>query len=128
VDIEGIVGGIFLLTIGILVIVPLPLDGGFIWLPPDPTITAIVLAVASLLIIVGTFLIVAGFRSTKKSQPRKVAGATCLLLSFFILFAGFIAESEFWAGVSLALGVGFLVAGVFLVGIRETTKKTKSAR
>lgn len=124
-DVEGIVGGVFLLTIGILVVVPLPLDGGVIWLPPDLLMTAVVIASAGVLIIVGICLIVSGFRSAKKSQPKEVVGSTCLILSFFVLFAGFVAESEIWAGASLILGVGFLVVGIVLVGVRKVVKKAR---
>jgi uncharacterized membrane protein HdeD (DUF308 family) len=64
-DIAEVLGGIFLLIIGVLAVVPLPLDGWFIWFPPEPSVTALVIVIAVFLMILGFCLIVTGFRSEK---------------------------------------------------------------
>ena len=114
-DIAEVLGGISLLMIGVLAVVPLLLDGWFIWFPPDPSVTAIVIVTAVFLIILGFYLIVAGFRSEKKSHIREVVGYVCLTFSSLIFFAGLATESETWTTVFLILGFGSLIVGAVLV-------------
>lgn len=122
-DAAEVLGGIFLLTIGILCVVPLPVDGWFIWGPLDAPMGAIVVLIAGGLIVLGVCLVVAGFRSKKKSPMREVVGGVCLIFSFLICFAGLAAESETWTIVFLVFGIGFLVIGLVLVGVRKVAKK-----
>lgn len=114
-DIVEVLCGIFLLILGILAVVPLPLDGWFIWFPPDPSMTTLVIAVAVFCIVLGFYLIVSGFRSEKKSQMREVVGYACVIFSCLVLFAGLATESDPWTTVSLILGIGSLIVGAVLV-------------
>ena len=123
-DIAEVLGGVFLLILGVLAVVPLPLDGWFVWFPPDPSMTTLIVGIAIFFIILGFYLIVAGFRSEKKSQIGEVVGYGILIFSCLILFAGLATESETWTTVSLILGIGFLIVGIVVV-IREEKKKTK---
>jgi uncharacterized membrane protein HdeD (DUF308 family) len=84
-DIVEVLCGIFLLILGVLAVVPLPSDGWFIWFPPDPSMTTLVIAVAVFCIVLGFYLIVAGFRSEKKSQMREVVGYACVVFSCLVL-------------------------------------------
>lgn len=125
-DIAEVLGGIFLLAFGVLVAIPLPLDGWYYG--PTPEAFVIGLIGGIFFIVLGSYLIIAGFRSEKKSQMREVVGTISLILSFSILFVGLVIESEFWQRVFLILGVGFLAAGVaaFLTSARKVAKKTTS--
>jgi len=114
-DIVEVLCGIFILIVGVLAVVPLPFDGWFIWFPPDPSMTTLVAAISVFFIILGFYLIVAGFRSEKKSQIREVVGYASLIFSCLVLFAGLATESETWTTVSLILGVGSLIVGAALV-------------
>jgi len=114
-DIVEVLCGIFLLVLGVVAVVPLPLDGWFIWFPPDPSMTTLVIAVAAFFIILGLYIIVVGFRSEKKSQVREVVGYACVIFSCLVLFAGLATESETWITVSLILGTSSLIAGAVLV-------------
>jgi hypothetical protein len=114
-DIAEVLGGVFLLILGVLAVVPLPLDGWFVWFPPDPSMTTLIVGIAVFFIIIGFYLIVAGFRSEKKSQIGEVVGYVILIFSCLILFAGLATESETWTTVSLILGIGFLIVGIFVV-------------
>jgi len=114
-DIVEVLCGIFLLILGVLAVVPLPLDGWFIWFPSDPSMTTLVIAVAVFFIILGLYIVVVGFRSEKKSQMREVVGYACVIFSCLVLFAGLATESETWTTVSLILGISSLIAGAVLV-------------
>ena len=114
-DIVEVLCGIFLLILGVLAIVPLPLDGWFIWFPSDPSMTTLVIAVAVFFIILGLYIIVVGFKSEKKSKMREVVGYGCIIFSCLVLFAGLATESETWTTVSLILGISSLIAGAVLV-------------
>lgn len=120
-DIAEVLGGILFLTVGFLLVVPIPLDG---WFYGSTLGASVIGSVGGIFFIVlGFYLIVAGFRSEKKSQTREVVEVMCLILAFLFSFAGLIAESETWARVFLILGVGSLVVGIGLVGIRKIAKK-----
>jgi len=121
-DIAEVLGGVFLLILGVLVVVPLPLDGWFVWFPSDPSMTTLIVGIAVFFIILGFYLIVVGFRSEKKSQIGEVVGYACLIFSCLILFAGLATESETWTAVSLILGIGFLIVGIVVVGRKEKKK------
>ena len=122
-DAGEVIGGVFLLIVGVLCIVPLPLDGEFIWLLPDGPFATIAIVAAGICIIFGVFLIVAGLRSKEKTPTREVIGGVFLLLSFLVCTAGLAADSGTWTTIALIFGVGFLVIGLILVDIWNFVKK-----
>ena len=121
-DAAEVLGGVFLLIIGVLVVIPLPIDG-WIWLPLDAPMGGLELIIAGGLALLGVYLIVAGFRSKKKSPMREVVGGVCLIFSFLLCFAVLGFEGEIWATVFLILGIGLLVVGLILVDIVKVAKK-----
>ena len=121
-DAAEVLGGIFLLIIGVLVVIPFPIDG-WIWIPLDGPMGELELIIAGGLILLGVYLIVAGFRSKKKSPTREVIGGVCLIFSFLLCFAVLAVEGEIWATVFLVLGIGLLVVGLVLIDIMKVAKK-----
>jgi hypothetical protein len=121
-DAVEVIGGIFLLIIGVLAVAPLPIDGWFIWFPSDASMTTVVVVAAGFFIILGTYFVMAGYRSKKKSPIKEVVGGGFLLLSFSTFFLGSVTENEAWTTIFLILGVGFLVVGVVLVGAKTVKK------
>lgn len=120
-DAAEVLGGIVLLMIGVLCVVPLPVDG-WIWVLDVP-MGELEMLIVGVLIVLGVYLIVAGFRSKKKSPLREVVGGVCLIFSVLICFAGLAADSETWTIGFLILGISFLVIGLVLVGIQKVAKK-----
>jgi hypothetical protein len=90
--------------------------------------TTLVIAVAVFCIVLGFYLIVAGFRSEKKSQMREVVGYACVIFSCLVLFAGLAAESETWTTVSLILGIGSLILGAVLVVRASSIRNAERAQ
>ena len=121
-DAAEVLGGVFLLIIGVLIVIPLPVDG-WIWIPLDAPMGELELIIAGGLILLGVYLIVAGLRSKKKSPMREIVGGVCLIFSFLICFAGLATENETWTTIFLILGIGLLVIGLILVDITKVAKK-----
>jgi len=126
VDAGEVIGGVFLLIVGVLCIVPLPLNGEFTWLLPDGPFATIAIVAAGFCIIFGVFLIVAGLRSKEKTPTREVVGGVFLLLSFLVCIACLAAEGGTWTTIALILGIGFLVIGLVLVDAWNFVKKAVS--
>ncbi|UCC33473.1 MAG: hypothetical protein JSW53_00210 [Candidatus Bathyarchaeota archaeon] len=118
-DATEVIGGIFLLMIGVLTTAPLPFDGWFYESFPEFAATA--LAGGIFLILLGSYLAIAGFKSKEEASRMETVGAICLFISFIILLAAFVAEDGVGAGVSAIAGWAFLVVGVgtVLVGRRR---------
>lgn len=122
-DVTEVISGIFLLMIGILAAAPFPFDGWFY--ESFPEFAAIALVCGIFLILLGSYLTVAGFKSKEEASRIDTVGASCLLISFIILLAAFVAESEIWTWVAAIVGVGFLVVGVGAVLVSERRAKKK---
>lgn len=118
-----VLSGVFLLTIGILAVAPFPWDGWFY--EEFLEFAALGLVFGVVIILLGLYLMISGFKSTKKSSKIDTIGASCLLLSFITLFIAFIKESGIWAWSLTIIGVGFLIMGVgaVLISERGTAKK-----
>jgi len=125
-NVTEVIGGIFLLTIGILAAAPFPFDGWFY--ESFPEFAAIALVCGTFLVLLGSYLTIAGFKSKEEASRIDTVGASCLLISFIILFVAFVAESENWARVSAIVGVGFLVVGVGAVLASERRVKKKETQ
>ena len=117
-----VLGGIFLLMIGILVVAPVPGNGWFI--EEFPEFWAIGLVSGAIIFIFGSYVTISGFKSKKKSQRLDTIGAFCLFLSFITLFIALITESGIWSWSLTITGMGLLIAGVgaVLVGERRTAR------
>ena len=115
-----VLGGIFLLMIGILVVAPLPGNG--LLYQDFPEFTAVSLICGSVIIILGLYLTVVGLRSKKRSDRLDIMGAFCLLLSFITLLTALITEDGIWVWIPLIIGVGLLSVGVGAVLISERRK------
>ena len=122
-EVAEVLSGIFLLMIGILAVAPFPWNGWFY--EEFPEFAAIGLVCGVIIIILGSYLTIFGFKSKKKSRRIDTIGAFCLLLSFITLFIAFITESGIWAWSFTIIGVGFLITGVgaVLISERRTAKK-----
>ena len=118
-----VLGGIFLLIIGILSAAPFPWDGWFYEEFPEFAALGLVCGIAISLL--GSYLIISGFKSKKKSRRIDTIAALCLLLSFIILFTAFMTESGILAWSFTIIGVGFLIVGLgaVLISERGTAKK-----
>lgn len=118
-----VLGGIFLLMIGILIVTPIPGNGWFI--EEFPEFWTIGLVCGAIIFIFGSYVTISGFKSKKKSQRIDTIGAFCLLLSFITLFIAFITESGIWSWSLTIIGMSLLIAGVgvVLIGERRTAKK-----
>lgn len=112
-----VLSGIFLLMIGILTVVPFPWNGWFY--EEFSEFAALGLVCGFVIILLGFYLTISGFKSRKKSRGIDTIGAFCLLLSFITLLIAFITESGIWAWNFTIIGVGFLIVGVSAVLISE---------
>ena len=118
-----VLSGIILLIIGILAVAPFPENGWFY--EEFPEFAAIGLVCGAVIFVLGSYLTISGFRSTKKSRRIDTIGASSLLLSFITLFVAFITESGIWAWSFAIVGVGFLMVGVGAVLVSERKAKKK---
>jgi hypothetical protein len=120
-----VLSGIFLLMIGILAVAPFPWDG---WFYEEFAEFAVIgLVCGGVIVLLGSYLTISGFKSEKKSRRIDTIGALCLFLSFITLLIAFATESGIWAWSITIIGVSLLIVGVgaVLISERKTAKRPK---